>query len=100
MTMRRMLVITIALVILPFSMAQNGSNESAKVRDALTAVSIGRHALVKVYGSSKIKQEEPLVASLQHGIWIVHGTLCCGKGSKHTCEAGTCVGGVGAVKIR
>jgi len=77
------------------------TEQTPKVPDSATAISIARRAAIKVYGKRQIDYEEPLTANLEDGIWSVYGTLCCpdSKG-KRTCDVGKCAGGVVGVKIR
>jgi NTF2 fold immunity protein len=92
-----------ALLLTAFTLSAQDTRTSAivPVPDAGAALSIAEPALIKVYGKRQIDYEKPLTASLDNGIWNVHGTLCCPdpKG-KRTCEIGKCLGGVAAVKIR
>ncbi len=75
--------------------------QPVRVPDEATAISIARPALVKIYGKSRIQQEEPLRAVLEANVWHVYGSLCCpdSKGVR-TCEPGRCVGGVAEAQIR
>jgi NTF2 fold immunity protein len=72
-----------------------------RVPDAATALSIAEPALIKVYGKRQIDDERPLTATLDDGIWSVHGTLCCpdAKGQR-TCDVGKCLGGVAVLNLR
>ena len=75
--------------------------ETVRVPDAATALSIAEPALIKVYGKRQINYERPLTATLEEGIWSVYGTLCCpDRKGQRTCEAGKCLGGVVALKLR
>jgi hypothetical protein len=79
------------------------SKQRAEIRisDAAAAINVAEPALVKVYGKRPIDDEKPLKATLQNGVWLVYGTLCCSDGNgKRTCEEGRCVGGVALVKVR
>jgi hypothetical protein len=71
------------------------------VLDSATAVSIARAAAIKVYGKRQIEYEEPLTASVKHGVWSVYGTLCCpDRNGKRVCKIDRCAGGVVEIRIR
>lgn len=40
-----------------------------------TAIKIAEAVLVPIYGIEEIKQEQPLVAKLKRGVWVVSGTI-------------------------
>ena len=92
-----------AVLLLAVTSSAQNPQPAAKVRvpDAATALSIAEPTLIKVYGKRQIDYERPLTATLDDGIWSVHGTLCCPdpKGQR-TCGVGKCVGGVAALKLR
>ena len=91
----------ILAVALASSAQERDAVQAARVPDSVGAISIARHAAIKVYGKHQIDYEEPLTASLDDGIWTVYGTLCCpDRKGKRTCEVGRCVGGVVNVRIR
>src|SRR5258705_6798698 len=92
-----------ALLLLPLTSLAQHSQPATNLRipDAATALSIAEPALIKVYGKRQIDYERPLTATLEDGIWSVYGTLCCpDRKGQRTCEAGKCVGGVAALKLR
>ena len=92
----------VSLIVVGIVLASSAQDpKDARVPDSATAIAIGRHAAIKVYGKKTIEYEEPLRAFLNDGIWTVGGTLCCpGRNGERNCEIGRCVGGVVAIKIR
>ena len=60
-----------------------------------TAVKIAEPELLRLYGARVIASERPLTARLWGEIWVVGGTLRCGKGINST----HCVGGVATAHL-
>ena len=60
-----------------------------------TAVKMAEPELLRSYGASVIASERPLTAGLWGEIWVVSGTLRCGKRTNST----DCVGGVAAAHV-
>jgi hypothetical protein len=94
--------VALALVIATsVSFADAGQNPNHEnVPDAATAISIGRAALIPIYGKKLIQSEEPLVAKRQGDVWTVSGTLYC-EGA-HWWEkllGEKCFGGTAEVKL-
>jgi len=65
------------------------------VPNETTALKMAEPELRRVYGASLIASERPLKARLWGEIWVVSGTLYCGKGRKGT----DCVGGVATAHL-
>jgi hypothetical protein len=59
------------------------------------ALKMAEPELLRLYGASVIASERPLTAGLWGEIWVVSGTLHCGKGSNST----DCVGGVATAHL-
>jgi hypothetical protein len=59
------------------------------VSDEATALTIGRAALIRVYGKTTIRGEEPLVASRHGDEWYVRGTLHCPVSALGGCLGGS-----------
>jgi NTF2 fold immunity protein len=82
----------LASIVVPVAAQDVGSNpHHAFVPDSNTAVAIGRAVLLPIYGQKAIQSEEPFSAKRQGDIWIVSGTLHCGRPA--------CVGGTAEVKL-
>ena len=65
------------------------------ISNEATAVKMAEPELLRVYGASVIASERPLTAYLWGEIWVVSGTLHCGKGPNST----HCVGGVATAHL-
>ena len=91
----------VRLIFLAIALASSAQlPKDARVPNSATAIAIGSHAAIRVYGKKIIDDEEPLKAFLHDGVWTVDGTLCClDRNGKRNCE-GRCVGGVVVIKIR
>jgi len=77
------------------------SISSVRVPDAATALRIAERALDEVYGKRHIVDEKQLTATLENGVWIVYGSLCCfDRNGQRSCGAGICLGGVAELKLR
>jgi len=84
----------------PLSLGTNTTKEDL-VPDAATALKIAEPALIKTYGKRQIEDQRPLTATLENGIWIVSGTLCCtDRSGNRTCGQHMCVGGTAVLKLR
>jgi hypothetical protein len=69
------------------------------VPDAVTAVRLAEKALSRVYGKRQIESEKPFYARVSEGVWIVGGTLYCGRKHGYV-DIGPCLGGVATAEIR
>ena len=67
--------------------------------DAQSAIAIARAKLIPIYGAGTIEGEEPLVATRQGDLWVVHGTLRCGLSWFERIVGGLCLGGTAEVKL-
>src|SRR5437868_7362376 len=88
---------------LAITLAAQSSAPSSGVRvpDEATSLKIAEPVLIKTYGKRQIDDERPLTATLDNGIWIVSGTLCCtDRNGKRTCEPYMCLGGTAVLKLR
>jgi hypothetical protein len=93
--------VALALVIATsVSVADAGHNPNFEnAPNAATAISIGRAALIPIYGKKLIQSEEPLVAKRQGDVWTVSGTLYCGMSWWETLLGDMCLGGTAEVKL-
>jgi hypothetical protein len=58
------------------SFGQEGSSK-LHVRDAKTAIRIGKAELIRRYGRQVINSEQPISAKLENGIWTVNTPQWC-----------------------
>jgi hypothetical protein len=65
------------------------------VPNETAALKMAEPELLRLYGARVVASERPLTARLWGEIWVVSGTLHCGKGSNST----DCVGGVATAHL-
>jgi hypothetical protein len=65
------------------------------IPNVASAVKIAEPELLRLYGKNVIASERPLTAGLSGEIWVVSGTLHCGKGA----NSAVCVGGVATAHL-
>ena len=81
-----------SVILIAAAEAQSYLPKNGFVPDSRTAAKIAEAVLIPVYGKEKIDSERPFKATLENGVWTVHGTLYCpdGKGSvTKDCDGGT-----------
>jgi hypothetical protein len=74
--MKQVAVITVALMLVSFSLTQDVPNAAKPIRvpDSETAIRIAEKALIPVYGKKRIESERPFHATLEGAVWTVTGT--------------------------
>ena len=96
--MRTRIFIVLSLLLASSPLCQGRKSKPKSVADSATAVEIAEAALVPVYGRKHIESERPFTATLNNGVWTVHGTLRCSDGKGGTTTV-YCVGGAASVEI-
>jgi NTF2 fold immunity protein len=95
--MKTQFLILSALILVSPLFCEGRKSKPKFVADSATAIEIAEKALFPVYGRRHIESERPFTATLNDGVWTVHGTLRCsvGKGGATT----ICAGGAANVEI-
>ena len=94
---KKVLAMVLMLTFLPYFAHAGPAAHSYKpaegyVPDAATAIKIAEAILTPIYGKEVINREQPLVAQLNAGVWVVTGTLHCPAHQR-------CLGGVAVIEI-
>lgn len=76
----------------PLSAQPDSVPSKGFVPDAATAIAIARAVLIPIYGAKLVESEEPLKAERLGDIWLVRGTLPCGKDN-------VCLGGSAELQL-
>jgi hypothetical protein len=97
--MKTLQLTSASLLLASLVLSQSLAPKSGFVPDSKTATTIAEAVLIPVYGETKIREEQPLTATLKADVWTVTGTLHCKDQNGNSLPSTSCRGGVATVRL-